>query len=173
MAILSWTNNRFAERKKRNGPSCVAVDCLTQARPAGSSTITRNKMVQAKIDQLVEIAQDQLELDSSLQPYQVWMVGDSTMRHQFSVLCSFLAEREGRRFDPCTHPRFSNVSWSVPTLSTGNRGHPPDGGGASPSPVPQVGRYPWGLGWPNRLCLPYNNPLEYLDWRLSSEDGRR
>lgn len=73
---------------------------------------TRNKTVQAKIDQLVEVVEGQREVDPTLSPYQVWMVGDSTMRHQYSALCSFLGERQGRRFDPYTYPRFHNVSRS-------------------------------------------------------------
>lgn len=53
--------------------------------------------MQAKIDELALIAEAQ---EDATEPFRVMMVGDSTMEHQYGVVCAFLAEREGRRFDP-------------------------------------------------------------------------
>ena len=53
--------------------------------------------MQGKIDELVEIAEAR---EDAKEYYRVTMVGDSTMEHQYGVVCSFLAEREGSRFDP-------------------------------------------------------------------------
>ena len=33
-------------------------------------------------------------------PYLVFMVGDSTMSHQYGAICAFMGERDGRRYDP-------------------------------------------------------------------------
>lgn len=57
----------------------------------------RNCAIQAKIDELVQIAEAR---EDTADYFRVMMVGDSTMEHQFGVVCSFLGERAGRRFDP-------------------------------------------------------------------------
>ena len=54
--------------------------------------------MQAKLDNLAAIAEERE--DTQTNPYLVLMVGDSTMSHQFGSVCGFMAEREGRRFDP-------------------------------------------------------------------------
>lgn len=38
-------------------------------------------------------------------PFRVALVGDSTMMQQHGVLCAFLGERPGRRFDPSVRVR--------------------------------------------------------------------
>lgn len=53
--------------------------------------------MQAKFDELSEIAENEGKPEH---PFRVVMWGDSTMKHQFGAVCGFLAEREGRRFDP-------------------------------------------------------------------------
>lgn len=53
--------------------------------------------MQARIDELAEIAEAR---EDKAESFRVMMIGDSTMEHQFGAVCSFLGEREGRRFDP-------------------------------------------------------------------------
>lgn len=53
--------------------------------------------MQAKFDELSELAESEENKD---EPFLVVMSGDSTMKHQWGAMCGFLAEREGRRFDP-------------------------------------------------------------------------
>lgn len=55
-------------------------------------------MIQPRIDALAALAE--AEGKDGSPPYLVTMVGDSTMMHQHGAMCSFLAERPGRRFDP-------------------------------------------------------------------------
>ena len=67
-------------------------------------------MVQPRIDQLVEaIAASEMatnrrggedDAEINTEPFRVALVGDSTMMMQSGVICAFLAERPGRRFDP-------------------------------------------------------------------------
>lgn len=57
----------------------------------------RNPVMQARIGQLAEIAEAR---EDKTEPFRVMMVGDSTMEHQYGAMCSYLGEREGRRFDP-------------------------------------------------------------------------
>lgn len=52
--------------------------------------------MQARIDELAVIAEAR---GDTTDYFRVMMVGDSTMEHQYGVVCSFLGEREGRRFD--------------------------------------------------------------------------
>lgn len=68
---------------------------------------SRNAMVQPRIDQLVAaIAASETATsrrgggDVKAEPFRVALVGDSTMMMQSGVICAFLAERPGRRFDP-------------------------------------------------------------------------
>ena len=53
--------------------------------------------MQAKIDELARIVEAR---EDNSEYFRVMMVGDSTMEHQYGAVCSFLGEREGRRFDP-------------------------------------------------------------------------
>lgn len=61
-------------------------------------------MVQPRIDQFAALVEDEWESqergDEEKRPYLVTMVGDSTMMMQHGVMCAFLGERSGRRFDP-------------------------------------------------------------------------
>ena len=58
-------------------------------------------MIQARIDQLAAIAEAEgRERGNAAEPFRVTMVGDSTMMQQYGVVCAFLGERPGRRFDP-------------------------------------------------------------------------
>lgn len=81
-------------------------------------------MVQPRIDQLAFLAEGKVpyrkkdggengtRLDNNQnhrEPYRVTMVGDSTMMQQFGVICAFLAERAGRRFDPAVS-RWASIS---------------------------------------------------------------
>eukprot|EP00903_Cladosiphon_okamuranus_P016931 g15607.t1 len=98
-----------------------------------------NTFIQAKLDVLAVIAEEREE-DTQTEPYRVLMVGDSTMRHQFGSLCGFMAEREGRWFDPEQEQRGS-PGCCMDTLSK------EEGGGRG-------------------LCFQYN-PLKFLDPRRS------
>lgn len=59
-------------------------------------------MMQTKLDELSQLAEAEATLAEGkrLKPYQVLMVGDSTIRHQYGAICGFLGERKGLRFDP-------------------------------------------------------------------------
>lgn len=68
-------------------------------------------MVQPRINQLVAaIAESEKAANGSggeagsscnkTEPFRVALVGDSTMMMQSGVICAFLGERPGRRFDP-------------------------------------------------------------------------
>ena len=67
-------------------------------------------MVQPRIDQLVAaIAASETAArraggganpGDNVEPFRVALVGDSTMMMQSGVICAFLGERPGRRFDP-------------------------------------------------------------------------
>lgn len=46
------------------------------------------------------------------EPFLVTMVGDSTMMQQHGVVCAYLAEREGSRFDPAVSFFVVIVCWS-------------------------------------------------------------
>ncbi|CAM9845759.1 unnamed protein product [Ectocarpus sp. 12 AP-2014] len=62
-----------------------------------------NHVMQAKLDVLAAIVEDEQESSSSTsseKPFRVLMVGDSTMSHQYGAICGFMGEREGRRYDP-------------------------------------------------------------------------
>lgn len=58
----------------------------------------RNQVIQGRIDALAALVESEGDEDSA--PYLVTMVGDSTMMQQHGVVCAYLAQREGRRFDP-------------------------------------------------------------------------
>eukprot|EP00903_Cladosiphon_okamuranus_P010026 g9508.t1 len=70
-------------------------------------------MVQPRIDQLIAAIAASETLTSTrggegnpgdnAEPFRVALVGDSTMMMQSGVICAFLAERPGRRFDPAEH----------------------------------------------------------------------
>lgn len=53
--------------------------------------------MQAKFHELSAMVEAEEGKEES---FRVLMVGDSTMKHQFGVLCSFLGENKGRRFNP-------------------------------------------------------------------------
>lgn len=67
-------------------------------------------MVQPRIDQLVAVIAESETATSrrsgegssgdKAEPFRVALVGDSTMMMQSGVICAFLGERPGRRFDP-------------------------------------------------------------------------
>lgn len=66
-------------------------------------------MAQPRINQLVGLAEARSEGEGEGSsdhdgggggPFRVTLVGDSTMMQQHGVLCAFLGERPGRRFDP-------------------------------------------------------------------------
>lgn len=57
-------------------------------------------MVQARINQLADIVESEGMERGITKPFRVTMVGDSTMMQQHGVMCAFLGERPGRRFDP-------------------------------------------------------------------------
>eukprot|EP00904_Undaria_pinnatifida_P006291 jgi/Undpi1/2792/HiC_scaffold_14.g06169.m1 len=60
-----------------------------------------NAMVQPRIDELAAMAESEgRESGAGGDPFTVTMVGDSTMMQQHGVMCAFLGERPGRRFDP-------------------------------------------------------------------------
>ena len=56
----------------------------------------RNPLMQRRVDELAVIAEAR---EDTTDYFRVMMVGDSTMEHQYGVVCAFLGEREGRRFD--------------------------------------------------------------------------
>eukprot|EP00752_Nemacystus_decipiens_P008997 g8032.t1 len=70
-------------------------------------------MVQPRIDQLVAAiaasetaarrSSSEGNLGDNIEPFRVALVGDSTMMMQSGVICAFLGERPGRRFDPAVH----------------------------------------------------------------------
>lgn len=76
-------------------------------------------MVQPRIDQLVAaIAEseaaarrgdDEGKSGEMIEPFRVALVGDSTMMMQSGVICAFLAERPGRRFDPTVSDGFEQL----------------------------------------------------------------
>ncbi|CAN0256673.1 unnamed protein product [Pylaiella littoralis] len=80
-----------------------------------------NHVIQAKLDVVASIAEEREHTET--EPYRVLMVGDSTMSHQFGVICSFMGEREGRRYDP-EEPQLGTPGCCTDTLSEegGGRG---------------------------------------------------
>lgn len=56
--------------------------------------------MQPRIDALAAIAEAEGLEGGNTEPFRVSMVGDSTMMQQHGVICAFLGERAGRRFDP-------------------------------------------------------------------------
>ncbi|CAN0390024.1 unnamed protein product [Pylaiella littoralis] len=76
---------------------------MSRVDGVGSSWWGRwNSMIQPRIDELVAVLESDRERNHSW-PFRVTMVGDSTMMHQHGVVCGFLGERPGRRFDPTQH----------------------------------------------------------------------
>lgn len=67
-------------------------------------------MAQPRINQLATLVESEREGSSDDRgvgvgggggrPFRIAIVGDSTMMQQHGVLCAFLGERPGRRFDP-------------------------------------------------------------------------
>ncbi len=95
----------------------------------------RNKVIQGKLDALAVIA-EQRGADKT-DPFRVLMVGDSTMSHQYGAICGFMAEREGRRYDPDV--RAPQRLLQPPSVVVGGVGNPIDGKGFLEAESPLFG----------------------------------
>eukprot|EP00752_Nemacystus_decipiens_P015670 g13984.t1 len=125
LASVARLPNAAAQPEKyMNGAQWKAF--LAASREDGPSWFARwNTMVQPRIDQLVALAESErdgkgvgdVDADGGGEPFRLTLVGDSTMMQQHGVLCAFLGERPGRRFDPAVHQE----ECCVDTLP---RGHP-------------------------------------------------